>query len=141
MAMNRKDSYLRRVVLRPYAKGHGPSFALTLWETGRTDALGKSILRYRFTQCPGILSKPGQRRVEPIVLFTGTDFACAPGYALDSNRTAHALINFLTLKPGDTDADYFAEYTPAQLKFAEEHAEAVAYEAECRLMNKDTHRG
>ena len=109
---------LRRVRLKPYVGKpckQSPSFALTMWAEPRMDRRGQTIIGYRLTQ-----SHP--RRV----LFEGTDFTGSPLHADDSNQTVGALLGFLTLRPGDTDADYFAQYTPAQTEFCEQHAEALA---------------
>lgn len=52
------------------------------------------------------------------VLFTGDDFGCSPLHAIDSDNALRALLGFLTLRPGDTDREYFDSYTPAQMDFA-----------------------
>jgi hypothetical protein len=57
------------------------------------------------------------------LLFTGEDFGNSPMHAIDSDDTLRSLLGFLTLKPGDTDADYFKDYTPRQMEFAESEAE------------------
>jgi hypothetical protein len=59
-------------------------------------------------------------------LFEGEDFYASPLHADDSDEAVRALLGFLTLRPGDTDAEYFEGYTPEQLAFSEEHAEGVA---------------
>jgi hypothetical protein len=110
---------IRRVIFSPYGRRTGPHFALTLWDTGRTEnhgfMSGKNILRYR-------LSTRGRP------LFQGENFACSPLHAIDSDATVRAIMGFLTLRPGDTDAEYFTDYTPAQTTFCEQHAEYLAYE-------------
>ena len=53
------------------------------------------------------------------VLFHGDDFGPSPMHADDSDATLRALLGFLTLRPGDTDREYFAHYTPRQRAFAE----------------------
>ena len=35
-------------------------------------------------------------------------------------------MGFLTLRPGDTDPEYFENYTQEQKEFADQHAEALA---------------
>ena len=53
------------------------------------------------------------------ILFKGNDFSC---YAGDDNKwkeNAMSLMGFLTCKQGDTDAEYFKDYTPDQLAFTE----------------------
>lgn len=52
------------------------------------------------------------------VLFAGSDFGPSPMHADDADATLRGRLGFLTLRPGDTDAEYFAEYSPAQLAFA-----------------------
>jgi hypothetical protein len=47
-------------------------------------------------------------------------------HATDSNETLRALLGFLTLKPGDTDREYFDDYTPAQMAFAQGDAEMLS---------------
>jgi hypothetical protein len=59
-------------------------------------------------------------------LFEGQDFGCSPICATDSDATVECLMGFLTLKPGDTDREYFAGYTERQRDFCSEHAEALA---------------
>ncbi len=53
--------------------------------------------------------------VESYPIFEGDDFGPSPLHADDSLDTVAALLGFLTCKPGDTDREYFASYTPLQL--------------------------
>jgi hypothetical protein len=53
------------------------------------------------------------------VLFTGDDYGCSPMCATDSDDALIGLLGFLTLKPGDTDDDYFDKYTPRQLEWCQ----------------------
>ena len=53
------------------------------------------------------------------ILFKGNDFSC---YAGDDNKwkeNAMSLMGFLTLRKGDTDDEYFNNYTDDQLAFSE----------------------
>lgn len=118
--MSNDPNQLRRVILRPYRKGHGPVFSLTTWDTGRRDGRGSTYQRYR-------LSMGGA------VIFEGSDFSPSPCWASDSDQAIGSLLGFLTLRPGDTDSDYFKGYTPAQLDFCAQHAEALACEAMSRF--------
>lgn len=111
--MSEQLDIIRRLRLTPYRAGMGPRFALTVWATRLRDARGQTILGYR-------LSENGRP------LFQGEDFAGSPRHADDSNATMAALLNFLTLRPGDTDADYFGGYTDAQRAFCTFHAEALS---------------
>ena len=111
---------LREVRLSPYRRGCGPAFRLVTYDTGRTDSMGKSILGYEFFE--------GRE-----LLFAGEDFHCSPMHAVDSDDAVASLLNFLTLRPGDTDREYFDSYTPRQMEYAEQHAETLACEVMARF--------
>jgi hypothetical protein len=108
------DSKLREVTMRPYID-QSISFTLMTYDAYRTDRMGKSILRYAL-----IDDKTGN------TIFQGEDFACSPMNAIDSDESLRALLSFLTLRPGDTDAEYFENYTQSQLDFANEHGEILS---------------
>lgn len=123
-ALTGKD-VLRRVRFSPYRKGVGPTFTLTTWYTGRTGYGGKSMVGYRLT-----MRVPGTR---PVELFAGEDFGCSPLHCVDSDETIAGIMGFLTCRPGDTDKEYFSEYTPAQLDFCSSHAESLSCEVSNRF--------
>jgi hypothetical protein len=77
-------------------------FTLKLWDTHRQDRYGKPILAYK-------LFDDGR------LIFKGEDFHGSPLHAIDSLDTVEALFAFLTLRPGDTDPEYFANYSPRQM--------------------------
>lgn len=52
------------------------------------------------------------------VIFSGSDFCASPLHAVDSLATAYSLLSFLCLRPGDTDKEYFEEYTKEQMEWA-----------------------
>lgn len=108
---------MRTVAILPYLDG--PAFTLTLLETGRTDWRGQSYIGYELWQVPA----PDDSD-EPI--FAGEDFAGSPLHADDSDDTVRALLSFLTLREGDTDADYFDDYTERQCAFRDAHAESLS---------------
>lgn len=112
---------LRICRFTPYRKGMGPAFTLRLWDTHRTDDDGKWCLGYALSMAGGV------------VLFQGEDFYCPKWQAADSDATVRALMTFLTLRPGDTDAEYFADYTPEQLSYCDHHAEALSAYVLCRF--------
>lgn len=112
-------SPLRHVRLTPLRDGR--TFELQTWDTGRTDRRGQSYIAYRF----GVVGES-----EP--LFEGADFAGSPMDADDSDLTLASLLTFLTLRRGDTDRDYFDDYTPEQLDWTEDYAcEALGCEVSC----------
>jgi hypothetical protein len=82
---------------------------LQTWDTGRTRGTGmmaRTCVAYELRDPAGAL------------LFAGADFRPSPMHADDSDETLRGLLGFLTLRPGDTDREYFDDYTPAQLAFA-----------------------
>ena len=52
------------------------------------------------------------------LLFSGEDFKPSPLYGYDSLQAITSCLGFLTVKPGDTDREYFKDYTPEQLEWA-----------------------
>jgi hypothetical protein len=110
------DTYFRRVILRPYRKGMGPSFRLDLLDHRTVPSTGRERISYRFTMHEGGATT---------VLFQGADFQVSPYTAVDSDDAVRSLLTFLTLRKGDTDSEYFADYTADQVAFRDTHAEAV----------------
>lgn len=123
----REEDELRTVVFKPYRKGMGPVFTLFMWDTNKPDGRHamRTLLGYRLR-----MSDP-QHRV--ITLFQGEDFGPSPCFADDSDKAVAALMGFLTLRSGDTDSEYFKDYTPVQEAFAAEHAEALSAEVIARF--------
>ena len=115
--MNR--DILRRCRFAPYRPGMGPRFTLTVWATDGRDWRGQTKLGYRLN-------------MDGVILFSGADFCGSPLHADDADQTIASLMGFLTLRPGDTDRDYFDNYTPAQLDFCSQHAESLA----CEVLNR-----
>lgn len=115
---------IRQCRFQPYRKGPGPQFGLTVWDTAKRDSRGQSLLGYRLT-----MGKNGST----IIVFEGEDFAGSPMHADDSDATLASLMNFLTLRPGDTDKQYFAAYTDVQREFCENHAEDLGHESRRRF--------
>ena len=81
-------------------------FRVEVFATSRTDWRGQTRLAYRFCD--------GDRLV-----FEESDFCGSPLHADDSDETVASLLTFLSLRPGDTDAEYFESYSPSQMEFAE----------------------
>jgi hypothetical protein len=121
--MKSQREVVRVVRFRPYRRGMGPVFKLITWDTGRTGYGGKYLIGYRLSMgTPNVVGNPPAWTV----LFEGEDFGCSPMHAIDSDAACAAIMGFLTLRPGDTDSEYFADYTPEQLDYCAQHAEALA---------------
>ena len=52
------------------------------------------------------------------LLFSGSDYSPSPLISWDSLESALGLLGFLTLRPGDTDDEYFQNYTDLQKEWA-----------------------
>ncbi len=115
---------IRRVRFAPYRRGMGPRFTLTLWEAP-SNASHREMLGYRLRMVGE--GKPAR------TLFEGEDFGCSPLHATDSDEAVEAIMGFLTLRPGDTDPEYFAGYTAEQADYCAQHAEALGLEVYCRF--------
>lgn len=87
-------------------------FELKLWATYQV-RYGKDILAYQFTH-------------NGKVIFEGNDFGCSPLHAIDSDESVAGCLSFLSLKPGDTDPEYFEDYTEEQLGWATQYGEEVS---------------
>jgi hypothetical protein len=89
-------------------------FSLRLYDTHTIDEYGKARLAYRFTD-------------HGKLIFEGSDFCASPMHAIDSLDTVYSLLGFLSLKPGDTDSEYFDSYTPEQMAWCQSgRAEALS---------------
>jgi hypothetical protein len=80
---------------------------LEVFDTFKTDNMGKSRLAYDFR-------KSGDEKP----LFSGDDFFCGRFTAIDSDDCLVSLLGFLTLRPGDTDREYFDNYTEEQITWS-----------------------
>ncbi len=111
---------LREVRLSPYRRGMGPTFILRTYDghvQGARYYGGKSTIAYRLTM---------REHGRTVTLFEGADFHPSPLCADDSDGSIAALLGFLTLRKGDTDDEYFADYTQIQTDFSEQHAESLS---------------
>jgi hypothetical protein len=91
-------------------------YRLLTWDTNRRYETGQSKIGYAFYE-------PGQ----DTPLFVGDDMGVAPSDPIDSDGALRGTMSFLTLKPGDTDSDYFDSYTPDQMDFAQTEAEELMW--------------
>jgi hypothetical protein len=83
------------------------NYSLFLQATDKQDSYGHILVKYKFIT-------PKKE-----VLFEGDDFGASPLHEPESRESAIALLGFLTLRKGDTDEEYFDNYTPAQLEFSQ----------------------
>ena len=55
------------------------------------------------------------------LIFQGSDFSPGMLGCIDSDESVYSLLGFLSLAPGDTDADHFKSYTPEQLAWVKDN--------------------
>jgi hypothetical protein len=117
--MSHDPSHLRTVRFRPYMRGQGPTFTLTMRDAGTRDERGVTTIAYKLS-----MREPGARK--SVVLFDAADYHGSPMHADDSDQNVEGLMGFLTLRPGDTDAEYFESYTDEQRAYCDAHAESLS---------------
>lgn len=114
--------FIRRLRFQPYLQG--PTFTLAVWELSERGEYG----RWRV----GYVLRQHQRGTMTKVLFEGTDYSHAHPTPLENGAIVD-LVGFLTLKPGDTDQEYFDAYSAIQFEFCAKHAEALEYDVDTRF--------
>jgi hypothetical protein len=98
--------------LREWEEG---DYKLLLWDTNTRVASGpQSRLAYQFFH-------KGE------LIFQSADYGCSPMHAVDSDECVAALLSFLALRPGDTDSEYFKDYSIQQMAFAQSYGEELGY--------------
>jgi hypothetical protein len=108
-----ENNFLRHVRMAPYIEGM-PTFDLVTWDTNRRFATGQWKIGVALMETGNL---------DPI--FCHEEIGCAPSDPVDSDAALRGVMGWLTLRPGDTDADYFADYTERQHAFASAHAETL----------------
>lgn len=113
-----KYTLIRKCYFRPYLKGQGPTYTLELHD----EHIYSNMIHYLSFKLKEHDS--GETRV----IFEGHDFGLPVGYAHadDSDQTIKSLMSFLTLRKGDTDDEYFENYTQEQLDWSDSEAEALS---------------
>lgn len=115
---------IRTEVFEPFIEGMGPKFRLEMYDTYEIDYRGQTKLAFKLWQ-------------DHELIFEDSGFCCSPLHADDSDESVRALMTFLCLRPGDTDKEYFDNYTPRQMEFAKEYGETLGYEVECRFPEEE----
>ncbi len=106
------DNVLRHVTL----KWH-PEYSLLTWEPEGAPRCSTGQYKVGYAFCHTGSLTP---------LFIGEDYGCSPFNAIDSDAALVGLLGFLTLRPGDTDSEYFESYTETQLDWAVSCAEELS---------------
>ena len=99
----------------------GPTFKLELWDTGRFDGT-HSTLGYCLTM---------YAEGDYWVLFRAEDYGVPGHQCIDSDDAVRGLMVFLTMREGDTDADFFAGDDDLIREYRSAHAETLGCYVEC----------
>jgi hypothetical protein len=118
---------VHKIVFQPYLKNRGPLFELKVWPLPTRGDNGKWNVGYEL-----FLVDDGKRSL----LFRGEDFSHSHPKPL-AEEAIGDLMSFLTMRPGDTDEDYFEGYTPQQLEYCDKWAEALYGEVENRFWREE----
>ena len=106
----------------------GPTFTLRVYQMEMIRRDGKTAVGYTLKQ---------HQAGKTTTIFDGSDIGLSPMDAVDSDGAVETVMGFLTLRRGDTDSDYFDNYTSKQLEFSETHAESLGCEVSSRFGQDD----
>jgi len=122
--INMEREHIRHIEFSPYLDG--PTFTLDLFDCMRIHRNGPQWQ-------VGYLLKMHDQNGKSTVIFDGSDFGCSPCHAIDSNECVSSIMSFLTLRPGDTDPEYFENYNQVQWDFCMNHSETLEIEVMCQF--------
>jgi hypothetical protein len=102
-----------------------PTLAIQAYDANRTDPhTGHQYIDVRarlyYTD-----DASGKRRYRTIFKRGATWCGVNRWTSLDGKEARELVLSLLSMKPGDTDPEYFASYTPAQLAFASRYGEEL----------------
>lgn len=88
--------------------------------------------RYRFTTGHTTLHLQASFQGQELWKRGSTSVGIPAHQCIDGKEAKECALSLFALKPGDTDEEFFAEYTPEQLAFVENHGETISMIAEDR---------
>lgn len=101
------------------------------------------IVIYAYDNCRPSWDESGRVRIEVEVrhggkvIFPRGVLYCALHGTSDGLKARELVMSLVAMRPGDTDDDYFADYTPEQLAWANEHGESLGIEREIRYCDEN----
>jgi len=101
---------IRRVVCQPLT---GSKIEIRMYDTGRRDSRGMTRIE---VEADRLDLNSGERKV----LFSGSDLYMSPGMGTcdDSDAMVKCAVSMVAMRPGDTDSDWFDNYSPDQLEWS-----------------------
>lgn len=101
------------------------TFELKVWDLN--EPMGSHHkLAYRFNHVKK--SRETGKKYTTCLFYTEA-FGCPMSQAVDSNETTLSILQFITMRPGDVENDYFEEYNENQLEFVDMFAEEINFRA------------
>lgn len=68
------------------------------------------------------------------LIFEGDEYSPSPSMVFDGDESVAGLLGFFGVRPGDTDPEYFEDYTERQLEWVARHADTLLwYEEELEI--------
>lgn len=125
---------MRIVECRPYVAGYGVRIRVALEWGGTSYSHWHSRSRVLVRCYVQDQTIPGGAWME-IVGPDGSAYSeCGPSPDMsdDGDAAVDLAISCLSIRPGDTDAEYFADYTPEMLEFCTAHGESLYTDWESR---------
>jgi hypothetical protein len=108
----------KRIFTLRYSLDDGSRLTIDAYDTGVMDNRGTTRITIRAVHHIGkdrrVIWRPGETWCHP-----------GPGDCDDSDKAKELVTSLVTIRPGDTDADYFEGYSPEQLEFCERYGEVL----------------
>lgn len=61
------------------------------------------------------------------LVFEGTDYGIPTGQCIDGDEAVRGILGFLSIRPSDVEDEFFAQYTPRQMAWADDRAEDLSW--------------
>lgn len=126
--------------------GHGGTVTIRAWDMPAWEADGTPCKRYprenrtghHYIDAEMLWRADGSKA--PIVVFPrGATWCGVPaGTCSDGNKARELVTSLFCMRPGDTDAEYFENYTAEQLAWVQAWAENLGCEREFRYCDPET---
>ena len=104
--------------------GDGKTLAVTAWD----DAPSNSPYHRRIDVRATVLWTEDGKRCSATPFKRGDTWCGVSGGCTDSQEAKALVLGLLAMRPGDTDPDYFSDYTPDQLAFANDYSDDITCE-------------
>lgn len=126
--------------------GHGGTVTIRAWDMPRWNDDGTPCKRYpnenrfghHYIDAEMSWRPDGAKRAEVVFPRGATWCGVASGACSDGIEARELVTSLFTIRPGDTDSEYFENYTPEQLAWVEQWAETLGMERMDRYCDPET---